>query len=458
MRCEEVRDEMIAYVKGELDDERRNEIDEHLARCEGCRRELEMSRKVLAQTQAANEASVVRTVDRLIEDAIEAGASDVHINPLREGAQVQFRIDGVLHQRQIVRREGEDSTAEGMLSREERDAVVARIKQMANIPLAETSVPQDGRIPIRMKGEEERKDYDLRVSIVPTVLGEKITIRILQRGVPILGLENLGFTPEQLEQVRKLLHQPNGIIISTGPVGSGKTTLLYSMIMELINPRISVMTIEDPAEYLIAGAQQVQVNPKQGLTFTAAIRSILRHDPDVIMVGEARDAETVVLSAHAAMTGHLVLSQMLIRDTVSIPQNMAALGVEPWIVGRALVGVIGSVLARRICDNCKEEYTPDAEALEYLGLQDRAGRTQFHRGKGCSECEGTGCRGRVQLHEVLTVGPEISKTISSGETDPDVIAKLATSNGFSPMLEDARRHVLDGFVTAEEAYRILSVR
>lgn len=439
MKCEEVRDEMIAYLKGELDEERKNEIDEHLARCEGCRRELEVSRRVLFQTQAANEASIVKMVDGLIEEAVYASASDIHVDPTREGADVRLRIDGVLHPVK-------------QLSAQERDAVVARIKIMAGASISENRLPQDGRVPFKV-GDRE---YDLRLSTMPFLLGEKVVMRILDRGTPMLGLEKLGFLPEHLEAARALLHLPCGVVISTGPTGSGKTTLLYSMILELIKPEINIMTIEDPIEYEINGIEQAQVNARIGLTTATALRTFMRQDPDVIGIGEMHDLETMEVAAHAAMTGHLILSQMLPPDAASVPQRLVSCGVEPWIVGSTLAGVIACRLVRRICPDCREEYTPAKEALDYLGLQNQVGKVKFYHGKGCEKCNGTGHRNRAQLHEVLTIDRGLSSMISSGQADADAVFKYAVSKGFITMAEDARRKVLDSITTAEEAYRVLA--
>ena len=441
MKCEEVRDEMIAYLKDEMDVQRKIEISEHVVRCQGCQRELDVARRVFSQTQAAEDSSIIRFVNTIFKDAIDAGATDMHIDPTHEGAEVRLRIDGVLHSAK-------------QLSVEQRDVVLARIKLMAALPFTESGAPLDGRIPIRMDG----RDYDFRVSIMPVVTGEKIEIRILDRGVPLLGLDNLGFYPEQLELVKNLLHQPAGMVVSTGPAGSGKTTLLYSMILELTDPSISIVTVEDPVEYLLPGVQQTQVNWRTGLTFAVAIRTYLRQDPDVIMVGELRDAESTILAAHAAMTGHLVLGNMLISDAVSIPHNMVAYGVDPWIVGRSLAGVIACVLVRKVCQDCKEEYTPSDEALEFLGLKDQVNKTKFYRGTGCDKCRNVGYQGRAQLHEILAIDRELSKMISNGPTDPDAVLKHAVGKGFIPMEEVARRKILDGITTAEEAYRVLSWR
>ncbi len=436
MKCEEVRDEMIAYLKGELDEERRKEIEEHLARCQGCQRELEIARRVLNQVQSANEESVIDMAEDLVKKAIESGASDIHVEPTRDGGEVRFRIDGVLHPVRQLPISG-------------RDALTTRLKMMAGMPLTEKK-PQTGRMEFEVKG----RTYDIRMSTMPVVLGETLVMRILDRGEPTLGLERMGFSEEQLTTVRSLLHQPNGMIICTGPTGSGKTTLLYSMVLDLVKPEISVVSVEDPVEFQLPGVQQAQVNAGEGLTFASLMRSYLRQDPDVIIVGEMRDLETLEVAAHAAMTGHLLLGTMLPPDAISLPQRMIDYGVEPWIAARTLIGVIACRLARAICKDCREEYTPDPEALEFLGLQ--AGETKFYRGKGCPACRETGHRGRVQLHEILVVDPALARMISSGETDPEAIRKHAATQGFTSLVDDGRRRVLEGVTTAEEAYRVLS--
>ena len=377
----------------------------------------------------------------IINDAIKANASDIHIDPTDEGADVRYRIDGVLHCVKQLPADG-------------RDALVARFKIMADIPLTRSGMPQDGRILVRI----DDRDYDLRVTTVPVMCGEKITMRILNKNFSTIRLDQLDFLPEQLEKVRELLHQRNGIIISTGPVASGKTTLLYSMVMDLIKPEINIMTIEDPVEWQINGLKQVQVDRKAGLTFPAAMRAIMRHDPDIIMVGEIGDAETMKLCAYAAMTGHLVLSQMLTPDTLSVPQNIAAYGVDPWLIGSSLIGVVGSVLLRKNCADCMEEYTPSDEALEFLGLKDLAGKKKFYHGVGCEKCKQSGFRGRVQLHEVLPIDRQLGRLISSGQTDPGVLLNHATSKGFITMIEDAKRRILKGETTAEEAFLMLMMR
>lgn len=440
MKCEEVRDELIAYVKGELSAELDREVDEHLARCQGCQRELETARRVLSQTQMADEASVIRMANEIIVKGIESGASDIHLDPVKDGMEIRYRIDGVLQP---------DKT----LSQKEQEAVTARVRMMADLPLTESQVPQDGRIPVRRDG----RDYDFRVSVVPSIFGLKIAMRILDKTVVMLGLEKLGFLPEQLEMVKNLVHQPNGMIVVTGPTGSGKTTTLYSMLVEIIDPGISIMTVEDPVEYQLKGVQQTQVHVKAGLTFAAALRSFLRQDPDVLMSGEIRDRESAEVALQAAVTGHLVLTTLHTVDAPSAAVRMVEIGLEPFLVGQSLQGVIAQRLVRKVCPDCREEYAPSIEALDFLGLRHMVGKTQFYRGKGCETCRGTGYRGRTAIFEVMQIDRELGRMISDGK-DADALAKRASEKGFVTMSEVARQKVLEGIITAEEAHRVLERR
>ncbi len=438
MKCEEVRDEMIAYLKGELDETRKNEVDEHLARCQGCRRELETSQKVLHQTQSANEAGVISMTQDIIEKAITDGASDIHLDPTAEGADILYRIDGVLR---LMR----------SLSIPERDAVVARLRQMASLPQMETHMLQDARLETVL----DDNTFDVRIAIMPVLYGEKIVMRILDRSTPTLGLDKMGFSDEQMAVVKHLVHQPNGLILPTGPTGSGKTTLLYSMVMEINKPDISIVTIEDPIEYRLRGVQQSQVNVKSGFTFATALRGYLRQDPDVLMVGEIRDLETAEVAVAAAVTGHLVFAPLHTDDAPGALARLLDMGVEPYLVGRTILGVIACRLARKICADCKSEYQPSAEALEFMGWQNKAADMKFFHGKGCQKCQGTGYRGRRQLHEVLVINKDLGKLVCRGEKDPDVLLAEAVKSGFEPMIHDGRRAILEGVTTPEEVYRVL---
>lgn len=437
MKCEEIRDELIAYVRGELSDEARLEVEEHLARCLGCRRELELSQKVLAQTQSANECSIVQLADSIIEDAIKSGASDIHIDPVREGADVLLRVDGILHS---VRH----------LSVQERDALVARIKLMGDLPSGTCKVPEDGRMFVKLNDA----DYDLRVSVMPFLHGEKVVARILDRSISLPGLDGLGFLPEQLDTVRMLIRQPCGALYVSGPTGSGKTTMLYSIMRELVSPERSLMTIEDPIEIGIGGVQQAQVVRKSGLTFAAALRAFLRQDPDIIMAGEIRDLESLELLVGAAITGHFVLTSLHTRHAVEVPQRLLNMGLEPFMASDSVIGVISTALARIICPQCREEYTPSPEALRWLGLSEMLGKTTFHHGAGCENCRGAGYRGRTSLHEVLAMDSAMARMISAKQVDPNAILRHAVERGFITMIEVARKMVLEGVTTAEELFRL----
>lgn len=439
MKCEEVRDDMIAYLKCELDEEGRNEIDEHLARCLGCRRELEMSQKVLSQTQAANEASIVETANSIIEDAAKSSASDIHIDPTAEGADVRFRIDGVL---QTVRQ----------IAPATRDALVARIKSMSEMSISDSRSPQDGRFMIRI----DNTDYDLRVTTMPFVLGEKITIRVLSRAQPMIGFDKMGFLPEQLVLLRKLINSPCGIVLFSGPMGSGKTTTMYSAIKEIQRPGLSIVTIEEPVELLIKGVQQAQINYKEGITIPTALRSFMRQDADVIMVAEFSDVESMELSVSLAIGGHLVLSQVHAETAASVPKRLVAYGLKPFLLGESLIGIVSQRLIRRICNDCREDYTPSEEALQWLGLGDAAENFKFQHGKGCDKCRNTGYRGRTSIHEVLVVDDALSKMISMGETDPNTILAHVKARGFISLMEVARKKVLEGFSDVEEVCRVAS--
>ncbi|MHB1001059.1 MAG: ATPase, T2SS/T4P/T4SS family [Armatimonadota bacterium] len=437
MKCEEIRDELIAYIKGELSDDSRSDIDEHLVRCLGCRRELEMSQKLLAQTQSANETSIVDLANSIIEDAIKASASDIHISPSSTGADVRFRIDGVLHISQH-------------LNVQTRDAVIARFKMMGEIPVSETRTPHDSRFTVKV----DNVDYDLRISTMPYALGEKAVMRILSREQPLIGIEKMGFLPEQMEMVESLIRCPSGTIIFSGPGGSGKTTTMYSVMQMLINPEFNIVTIEDPVEYLFKGVDQAQVNVKNGFTYAVALRTILRQDPDIIIVGNVKDTETMEITAEAAISGHLVLSVMNSDNAVSVPKRMISYGVEPFVVGESLLAIISQILVRKICPDCKEEYKPSDDALRWLGLSELANKFTFYHGAGCDSCRGVGLRGRTQLHEILEIDNELRRMISAGQTEPNIILRYAVEKGFITMIEVARRMVLSGVTTAEEVYRL----
>ncbi|MHB1458199.1 MAG: ATPase, T2SS/T4P/T4SS family [Armatimonadota bacterium] len=437
MKCEEIRDEMVAYLKGELSDKAKQEIDEHLARCQGCRRELEQAQKLLVKTLSANESSIVDLADSIIQEAVQSGASDIHLNPVRDGADILLRIDGVLC---TIRH----------LSVQERDALVARYKMMGGIPTSESRIPQDGRMLIKLNDV----DYDLRISVMPFLYGEKVVARVLDRGISLPTLDGMGFLPEQLDQVRKLIKQPCGALYVSGPTGSGKTSVLYSILQELINPEISIMTIEDPIEMVLTGVQQASVDRKEGLTFASALRAFFRQDPDIIMAGEIRDYESLELLIAGAITGHFMLSTLHTQHAVDVPQRLLNVGADPFMVSDSMIGVISSVLARIICPQCKEEYEPSTEALRWLGLTDMVGKTKFYHGAGCDACRGGGYKGRIGLHEVLVFDNEMYRMVNARQVDPNMILRCAIEHGFITMIEVARKRVLEGITTPEELFRL----
>ncbi len=373
----------------------------------------------------------VRFVDKLLIKAVSVGASDVHLEPYEDEVEVRLRMDGVLHPYTKI-------------PPAKYREVVSRIKIMANLNVAERRIPQDGKIPLRVGG----RDYDVRVSVVPTVHGERTVLRLLDRSKGLLKLEELGLSEEDLPKVERLISKPHGIVLVTGPTGAGKSTTLYAMLLRIKNPKRNILTIEDPVEYQIKGIGQIQVNPKVGLTFAAGLRAILRQDPDVIMVGEIRDDETAQIAVQAALTGHLVLSTLHTNDAPSAVTRLSDMGVESFLIASTLEGVISQRLVRRVCPYCKEPYKPDAEILEKLGL-DPEGDYTFYRGKGCEQCLGSGYRGRIGLFEVLELDDELKKLIIHTQ-DANEIRRAAREKGFKTMFEDGVGKILAGITTPEE--------
>ncbi len=440
MNCDQVRTELIAYVKGELGTEHAKRVEAHLARCPACRQELESAKRVLAWTEAADSEAVAKRVDQIIHDAIPASASDIHWEPQRDGTLlVRQRVDGVLHEVERI-----DSVL--------REGVIARIKMMADMDVEENRVPQDGRIQFAVGG----KDYEMRVHCTPFVLGEGIVMRILDRSNVMIGLDRLGFYPDQLEALRRLIHQPNGLLLMTGPTGSGKTTTAYSILHELNSPAVKIMTAEDPVEYLLPGINQVQVHKKAGRSLSTAMRSFLRADPDIVYSGEIRDLEVGLLCIETAITGHLVVSTLHTNDAPSALIRLVDMGVEPYLVGATLIGVVSQRLARKVCQNCKEEVAVDlySPVVKYLGITaDEIKQHKLYRGKGCEVCRQTGYRGRIGLYEILTMNGELSSLINSRAPLVE-IRDAAIANGMITLREDGKRKVLDGITTADEVLRV----
>ncbi len=384
----------------------------------------------------ASQAPVIRLVNYLITDAVTKGASDIHIEPYEKRVRVRFRIDGVLEEQMSF-------------STRLKEAVVARVKIMSKLNIVERRVPQDGRIKIRVKN----KEIDFRVSTVPTVTGEKVVMRLLDKSGLVLDLNLLGFEEEQKTLFERTIKKPYGMILITGPTGSGKTTTLYSALKILNTPGVNIMTVEDPVEYNFEGINQVNVNEEVGLTFASALRAFLRQDPDIILVGEIRDRETVDIAIKAALTGHLVFSTVHTNNAPATITRLIDMGVEPFLVGSSLLMVVAQRLVRKICPNCKEEYEPPDEVLEALGLE-RDG-TVFYRGRGCSRCRNTGYKGRMAVYEIMEVTEEMRKAISRGAPE-DEIKRMAIENGMKTLREVGILKAKKGVTTLEEVIRAIS--
>ena len=384
----------------------------------------------------------MKFVNLLITQAVNDRASDIHVEPTEHDLRIRFRIDGVLHE--VMRS-----------PRSIQAGVISRLKVMAEINIAERRIPQDGRISLKVGG----RSVDLRVATLPIVHGEKVVMRILDKGQALLRLEDLGFLPETLERFSTAYRKPYGTILVTGPTGSGKSTTLYATLNILNEAHRNIITVEDPVEYRLAGINQVQVHPKAGLTFASALRSILRADPDVILVGEVRDRETAVIAIEAALTGHLVLTTLHTNNAASTPMRLVEMGVEPFLVTSAIDCVVAQRLARRLCDHCKESYQPtEAELVEAGWSPDELSGNDWptlQRPMGCSSCGKTGYRGRFAIHEVLLLSEEMERMIIERRSTED-LAKLAVMEGMITLKKDGLRKVALGHTSLEEIFRVVA--
>jgi len=389
-------------------------------------------------TVMETEAPIIRMVNRMMVQAFRERASDIHVEPYQTDVKVRYRIDGILHD--VL-----------TLPKRIHSAVVSRIKVMASLNIAEKRLPQDGRIGIKL-GDHS---VDLRISIVPTVNGERVVMRILDKSSVLYGLEELGFYPDDLERIERLIKQEHGIILVTGPTGSGKTTSLYSMLSRINSPDKNILTIEDPIEYQLKGIGQVPVNTKVGLTFASGLRSIVRQDPDVILVGEIRDLETAEIAIQAALTGHLVFSTLHTNDSASAVTRLIDMGIEPFLVTSSVNAILAQRLVRKICPACKQEYFPEDESLLEIGLSkemlDKEG--YLYRGAGCSECIGTGYKGRTGIYEILFMSDAIRSTVLK-TSDSNAIKQVAVGEGLHTLRQDGARKVEDGVTTIEEVLRV----
>jgi len=379
---------------------------------------------------------IIRIAHAIVQQAVGAGASDIHVEPSQRNTRVRFRIDGVLHE--IMQ-----------IPKHIHPPLISRYKIMSEMNIAERRIPQDGRIGINY----QNKDYDLRVSCLPTLNGEKIVMRILDKGSVMIGLNKLGFFPDTMAALETLFTQPNGMLLATGPTGAGKSTTLYSVLNRINSVERNILTVEDPVEYQLPGISQVAVARKAGLTFATALRSFMRQDPDVIMVGEIRDLETAEMAIQASLTGHLVLSTLHTNDAPSSVTRLVDMGVEPFLVSATLIGALAQRLGRRICDNCKEQYEADPEELARLGHQSEE-KVLLNRGRGCEACRHTGYKGRIGIYELMLVNEEIAELMVR-RAPVSEIRNAARANGMKTLQEDGLRKVLAGITSVEEVARVV---
>jgi general secretion pathway protein E len=396
--------------------------------------EIEETGDLLDET---SEAPIIKLVNLMLSQAVKARASDIHVEPYQDKLKIRYRVDGILYNK---------------LSPPKRiqSTLVSRIKVMAKLNIAEKRLPQDGRIEIRIAD----KNVDIRVSTIPTAFGERVVLRLLDKSTVLLKLTDIGMPEERLELIDGLIRSPHGIILVTGPTGSGKTTTLYAALSKINNPDINIITIEDPVEYQIEGIGQIQVNPKIGLTFANGLRSIVRQDPDVILVGEIRDLETAEIGIQSALTGHLVFSTLHTNDSASAVTRLIDMGIEPFLVSSSVMAILAQRLLRVVCDECKEAYIADEESLDSIGITpEMAAGRNIYRGRGCSSCLNTGYRGRTGIFELMILDDSIKNLILK-TSDANAIKRLAIDQGMFSLRQDGVQKVLDGITTIEEVFRV----
>ena len=389
------------------------------------------------EAELAEEAPIIRLVSLLILEAFRARASDIHVEPMASRLRIRYRIDGILREVPAPPRRLEG-------------AIISRIKILSGMDIAEKRLPQDGRIMVNAMG----RHLDLRVSALPGIHGESVVMRILDKSSLLLGITQLGFLEEDMEKWKRVISLPNGIILVTGPTGSGKTTTLYAVLNELNLPDRKIITIEDPVEYQISGINQLQVKPQIGLTFSSALRSILRQSPDIIMVGEIRDSETAEIATRAALTGHLVFSTLHTNDSAGAITRLIDMGIKPFLVASSVQAVMAQRLVRKVCPKCRQPYQPEPQVLEEIkGVTGTLEGANFVKGKGCPDCNMTGYRGRIAIFELLVVTDEIRQLILSRTTSLE-IREFARTQGMKLLREDGWMKVYHGITTVEEVLRV----
>ncbi len=381
-------------------------------------------------------APAVRAVNKIVETGVKLKASDIFIEPFEKHMRVRYRVDGILQEVESP-------------PRYLHEAIISRIKVLGRMDISEHRLPQDGKFRMKIGG----RVIDFRISIVPSAFGEKACLRILDKGAVMLDLDNLGFYPDTLEKIKRAVRRPHGMFIVTGPTGSGKSTTLYSVLRYIDSPEKNIITVEDPVEYQLRGINQVQVNHEVGLTFASALRSILRQDPDIILIGEIRDHETMDIAIKAALTGHLVLTTLHTNTAPGAIVRMVNMGVEPFLITASVIGIMGQRLLRKLCENCKEPYTLTEEMAEKLRISKDYVGTTFYRPKGCNKCLQIGYKGRTNVAEIMLLTPKIRELIAKGAEEPE-IREAAIAEGMRTMREDAIKKAAEGITSLEEVFRV----
>ncbi len=395
----------------------------------------EIKDEELSHNREIDNAPIVKYVNTIIENSIRNNASDIHIEAEEDDVRVRIRVDGILNELM--------TSPINMLN-----AIVTRIKVMSDMNVAEKRIPQDGRIAFRL----DNRIIDLRVSTIPTKYGEKVVMRVLDKTNFLLSKNNLGLTPYNMKIFDRIIEKPYGIILVTGPTGSGKTSTLYTVLSEINDSRKNIITLEDPIEYNLKGINQIQLNPKAGLTFATGLRAILRQDTDIVMVGEIRDPETAEIAIRAALTGHLVLSTLHTNDAPGSISRLTDMNIEPFLVSSSLIGVIAQRLVRKICPNCKTEYTPDERELHLLGLSDQSG-VKTYKGAGCKLCSDSGYKGRTAIFEIMEISKDLRLLIDAKEPT-DILREQAVKEGMTELKESCKQLILEGKTTVEEMIRM----
>lgn len=387
----------------------------------------------------ANEAPIIKLVNHILYQAVKQDASDIHIEPFEKEIRVRYRLDGVMY-------------PAFMPPKRAQDALISRIKIMANMDIAQKRIPQDNRIQINIAG----KSIDIRVSSLPVTFGERIVMRLLDKTKNFSTLNKIGFSQRDYKLIEENIHQPNGIILITGPTGSGKTSTLYSILSELNSTKVNIVTVEDPVEYQMSGIGQVQVKDKVGLTFASALRSILRQDPDIVMIGETRDQETAQIAIQAALTGHLVLSTLHTNSAAAAITRLIDMGIEPFLISSSVICVVGQRLVRKLCPSCKKTYTPALDILKKLNITN-ADKITFYKAVGCHECLETGYKGRLAIFEVMIMSSTIAK-LTMEKSDSKVIQDAAIKEGMTLLIDDGIEKIKLGLTSIDEVLSVAAIQ